>query len=409
MRAYVGVDWSANHAVCATAAEKGKPKNIRGVKPRLASVRDLVDRVRERHAEADEVHVILESGGCGWARLFVAAGMIVHVVDAKQAKRFAESLSSSGAKADQRDARTLVEMLRSPAHCPPVWERTADADALAALSTAREQSSKERTRAVQQLRAALREHMPLVDQQLSMDTAWALRFLDGVPTPVHAAALSYAELERLTKRCGTSRRQALWEAIQQTEAPWMTEALATVEALRVRGLVQRVELASKQLATIDAELDKLTAHLPVRQLAESVDGIGLQLATLLVEFAFGDTDVSNRDQAGVQLGAAPVFMGSGKHRNGEPKGRAVMRRAANSRARRGSYLLGRLAQQNLQWAAAMYADGRARGQSAATAYRRIARSLLRILTAMIRTGQPYDEARYVQALKAKGVSWAASL
>jgi hypothetical protein len=56
----------------------------------------------------------------------------------------------------------------------------------------------------------------------------------------------------------------------------------------------------------------------------------------------------------------------------------------------------------------MYVDARARGQTAATAYRRIARSLLRILTAVVRTGEPYDDARYVASLKAKGVPWASN-
>ncbi len=31
--------------------------------------------------------------------------------------------------------------------------------------------------------------------------------------------------------------------------------------------------------------------------------------------------------------------------------------------------------------------------------------MLRILTAMVRTGEDYDDARYVAALKAKGVPW----
>jgi len=57
----------------------------------------------------------------------------------------------------------------------------------------------------------------------------------------------------------------------------------------------------------------------------------------------------------------------------------------------------------------MYAAGRKRGLSAGTAFRRVSRSLLRILTAMLRDGQVYDEARYVRALQAKGVHWAQEL
>lgn len=83
-----------------------------------------------------------------------------------------------------------------------------------------------------------------------------------------------------------------------------------------------------------------------------------------------------------------------------------MRRAASSRAKATTYLLGRLASQQLGWAGRMYEDARRRGQTAPTAYRRIARCLLRILTAMVRTGEPYDDDRYLAALKARGVPWA---
>jgi hypothetical protein len=57
----------------------------------------------------------------------------------------------------------------------------------------------------------------------------------------------------------------------------------------------------------------------------------------------------------------------------------------------------------------MYENGIARGQSAATAYRRIARCLLRILSAMVRTGEPYDNDRYVASLRHHGVAWAIDL
>ena len=71
-----------------------------------------------------------------------------------------------------------------------------------------------------------------------------------------------------------------------------------------------------------------------------------------------------------------------------------------------TYLLGLHAVRHMVWARAMYHAARNRGKNAATAYRIVARSLLRILTAMLRDGTSYDEKHYVAALKAKGVRWA---
>ncbi len=409
MSVYVGADWSARRVVCATAVGHDKPRSIKGAEASLDSIRDLLQRVRQRHPEGEEVHVLLESGAAGWVQLFSAAGAVVHVADAKQAKRFAESLCSSGAKADRRDARTLVHMLRSPAHCPAPWEPEPALEPLRRLGTTREQLGKEHTRLVQQVRAIQREYMPLVDACLgALSTRWARRFLHAAPTPWHALRLDRADVERLTKRCHDERREGVWQAIQRTEAPWVDEALADIEALHVRGLLDRLELVVEQLAVVDAKLDEMLSQFAEWPLLDTVGGIGRQLAAVLLQFALGTTP-THRDQAGIQMGASPVFIGSATDKRGNPKGHARMRRAASPRARRGTYLLGRLAQQNLSWARAMYADGLAHGQSSATAYRRIARSLLRILTAMVRDGKPYNDGQYVAALKANGVAWAAGL
>lgn len=409
MQAYMGVDWSASSVVCATAAGSGKPKRIAGARPSLSEVSDLVERVRARHPEAGEVQVLIEAGSPHWINLFHSAGAIVYVADARQAKKFAESLCSSGAKADQRDAYTLTEMLRSPAHRPAPWVPQKTLEPLQSLGTAHEQVNQELTRVQQQLRDRLRANMPLVDQTLKdLKSQWVICFLRAVPTPWHAHDLDLETLVEMMPRCRQTRRRTLWEALQRTEAPWMTEAAAKVEALRVEQLLARMELLMKQLGELDEHLDALTSDLPARKYLESIKGIGLRQAAALIQFAFVG-ELTHRDQAGIQLGASPVFSGSGETRDGRPKGHSRMRRAAHYRARRATYLLGRLAQQHLRWATAMYNDGRARGQSAATAYRRIARSLLRILTAMVRAAKPYDEDRYIEALKKNGVAWAKGL
>lgn len=86
-----------------------------------------------------------------------------------------------------------------------------------------------------------------------------------------------------------------------------------------------------------------------------------------------------------------------------------MRRAGDSQARATTYLIGRLAAQNLPWAKARYNHDRSQNKSAATSFRSIARSLLRILSALVISGEDYDDARYVAQLKAQGVPWAMQL
>ena len=221
MRAYVGVDWSANKVVCSTALDGGPVRGIRGCDRVLDEVANLLARVRERHPGAEEVHVLIEAGAVGWVRLFDAAGALVHVADPKQAKRFAESLCSSGAKDDRRDSAMLTEMLRSPGHCPPVWSASRDLEPLESLAAAHEQVTKEIVRSQQQLRSVLRHHMPLVEAQMkNLRTGWVRRFLHGVPTPWHAAQLDDSALDELLAGAWPHRRQDVREALTRTEAPW---------------------------------------------------------------------------------------------------------------------------------------------------------------------------------------------
>ena len=412
LRAYVGVDWSATEAVCAVAGESGAPQRLREpAKPSLESVRAVVVRARAAIG-AEEVWVTIEAGAPGWVRLFHEAGAVVHVVDPKQARRFVESQGSSGAKDDRRDAASLTDMGRSERHRPPPWRPDSpELQQLDALSGLHEQLSRDLGRTKQRLREEIRRQMPLVERALPRDlcTGWAVRFLREVPTPWHAKQLDRARLDELMRSAAHATRLRMWQALERTDAPWLDESVASALGFVVQSDVTQMSMLSNQLDQVDQRLDKVTKSMAARDVAESMGGIALRTSSMLIQFAFRDGVPTHRDQASIRMGASPVFSGSAKDRRGRPKGKVTMRRAAASRARRATYLIGRLAMRNLRWAREMYNDGRRRGQNAATAYRRIARCVLRIQTAMVRTGKPYDDDHYVAALKANGVPWAMAL
>jgi hypothetical protein len=398
--------------VCAVAGETGAPKHLRGAaKPSLESVRDLLARARSMVGH-DEVWLTIEAGAPIWIRLFHQAGAVVHVVDPKRARRFVESQGSAGGKDDRRDAASMADLCRSERHRPSPWRPdSAELQQLDALAGLHEQVSRDLGRTKQRLREELRRQMPLVEKALPKDlcSAWVSKFLKEAPTPWHAKRLSRATVDELMKAAAPATRERMWEALQNTEAPWLLETVAPTVAYVVHSDLEQIALFSRQLEEIERRLDAVTESMATRELAESMGGVALLMAATLIQFAFRDGVPKDRDQASIRMGASPVFVGSAKDRKGRTKGHAKMRRAADSRARRATYLLGRLAMQRLRWAGEMYKDARKRGQSAATAFRRIARCVLRIQTAMVRTGQPYDEERYVATLKAKGVPWAVAL
>ena len=86
-----------------------------------------------------------------------------------------------------------------------------------------------------------------------------------------------------------------------------------------------------------------------------------------------------------------------------------MRRAGKPVLHSVPYILGLQLSMRHRWAKAAYAHYRARGKTAAAAFRCITRSFLRVAQAMQRDGLAFDEERYITALKSKGVEWAMAL
>lgn len=402
---YLGVDWEARKLRCAVASDEQPAKSIRGCGSTLAEVEELLSRVR---AGSDEpVHAFIECGAMYWVRLMHAAGAIVHIVDGKKALRFGESLCSSGAKDDARDARTLAELGRSPAHRPPAWEPPSEErqvfDRLARLLA---RNAEALTKLQQQLRSLLRELMPQIESVLSsLRAEWTLDFLVQVPTPYHVRDLSTDALDAIFRRYGVRHKtRAALLNVLHTELP-ISDRVAAVEAVEVRSLVeqirQRLEAEKKLEALLDAALEESDEAKTVT----SIPGIGPKLSCVILAIEPSE----GRDDLSIRMGSSPVFKGSGTDSRGAPKGHARMRRAAHAHERRGVYLLGRLAAQRTRWGKAMYEDAKARNQPAATAYRRIARALLRIVSALRKSGQKYDEELYIQRLKRNGVQWAQPL
>lgn len=402
---YLGLDWEARKLRCAVAREGQPAKIISGCGSTLAEVEDLLARVRSGSGEP--VHAFIECGAMYWVRLMHAAGAVVHIVDGKKALRFAESLCSSGAKDDARDARALAELGRSPAHRPPAWEPPSEErQVFGRLARLLGRNAEALTKLQQRLRSLLRELMPQIEGSLSsLRAAWTLDFLTHVPTPYHVRDLSAAALEALFRRYGVRHqtREALLRVLH-TELP-MSSRVAEVEAVEVRSLIAQIRQRLHAEKQLEALLDASLKQSEEAQVVTSIPGIGPKLCSLIlaVESSGG------RDDLSIRMGSSPVFRGSGTDSRGAPKGHARMRRAAHAHERRGVYLLGRLAAQRTRWGKAMYEDAKARNQPAATAYRRIARALLRIVSALRKSGQKYDEERYIQRLKRNGVQWAQPL
>jgi hypothetical protein len=294
-------------------------------------------------------------------------------------------------------------------HHSKVWEPS-DADRLTKLESMRSRADKNKVKGKQRARAVLQQSMPTVNDAIpDVASKWVYNLLQLAPTPWHAQQLTQQQLMDAMSGAHKATKMQVLAAYELAESPWLDQTSAELDALHLHQILDTLQQAVAQEAKLLECIDEIGKEFASKDVLESVDGIGKRVAISLLTFAFRDLVPLDRDAANRLMGGSPIFDGSGQNRDGSPKGTVRMRRSAPPRARRCVYLLGRLAHRHLGWAEAMYEDGRKRGQKAATIYRRIARSLLRILTAMVRNQEPYDDARYVAALKKNGVSWAMDL
>lgn len=403
MQVWIGADWDKEKCVVAVMGGNGKVKRS-SVQRTPEGVRGFVDGF-----EGAELHVGIESGDALWATLWRNAGATVYVFDGKKARRFAESLTASGARDDQRSAEDLLAMVQSPKHRDAANDVPSDAlQALDMRLDCYDAATTDHTRYSNRLTSLLRQHHAAFARILeSVDSNWVVRVLEVAPTPAAWNRLSKDEQQKALAGTRFHKREAYAKALgtdyaRASEEQDKTAGEQIIAVLTMFNAARAVRDSARR--NLETGLNDHECAGPLREIEGIGQVVGAGLAIALTHAT--DTD-AGRDGASKLLGAAPVTIKSGTMGDKAPL--IVMRRSASSTMRKVGHYLGTQLVRRHPWAKAAFAYHAARGKSAFSSYRRIARSFLRVLRAILRDGTTFDHERYVTALKAKGVEWAMPL
>ena len=156
----------------------------------------------------------------------------------------------------------------------------------------------------------------------------------------------------------------------------------------------RIEALLKQMTALGREYPDSQAHRDVGLLL-SMPGLGCLIAANLFTEAFDP--IAQRDYHALRAhsGVAPVTKQSGKSRQ------VVMRRGCSERLRNAMYHWARCSVQHDPFSKHHYRRLRQAGHNHGRALRGVADRLVATLTAMLKTGQPYDPSRrHMQPLPA---------
>jgi len=315
---------------------------------------------------------------------------------------YRQAFSSSGAKDDPTDAQLILDYLHK--HADKLWPWTPDdpqTRELAMLCENRRKLIDLQTKLSNTLHSSLKLYFPQSRQWLNdLRTPLACNFLQRWPT---LEALQRAKPNSIRKffhdhngRC-RQRIERVIEEVQTALSLTTDPAIIAATIHVVRALTGQLKSVAKSIAQLEDRIHELFLHHPDAPIFQSLPGAGEALAPRLL-VAMGTDRARYDDAAQVQTysGIAPVTIRSGKSK-------WVQRRFACPKfVKQTFHEFARMSIRYCDWARVYYQDMRQRGAKHHASVRALAYKWIRIIYACWRDRVPYDDKRYMQALRKAG-------
>jgi transposase len=389
---FVGHDWAEDHHDIHVCDREGRRLGGGRVPEGVAGVARFHEMLAGLVEDPAEVEIATETDRGLFVRALVAAGYTVRAVNPMSVARYRERHSTSGAKSDPGDAKTLAELARTDSHLHrPIAGDSDLAAAVKVLARAHQNLIWTRQRQLNTLRSTLREFYPAaLDAFAELGHPDALGVLAVASTPSLGRAASRSEIAAALRRGGRQRRTETRAGEIQTalrsdqlEAPALvSEAMGAT----VRALVAVAAELTAQIAGLETELaDRFDQH-PDAKIIRSLPGLGMTLgARVLAEFGDDPNRYANAKSRRNYAGTSPVTRASGKSRV------VLARYARNRRLADACYLWAFAALNTSPGTRAFYDTHRAAGATHSRALRALSNRLVGILHGCLRHCTPYDE------------------
>ena len=403
-RLFVGIDWATEaHQICIVDSWN-EVLHERAVQHSGPAVAELIDwLISLCEGDTNRLYLAIEVPRGALVETLMERGLAVYAINPKQLDRFRDRHFPAGSKDDRRDAYVLATSLRTDRRCfHRVRTDEPDIIRLRDLSRLDDDLRLSFNRHCCQLREQMQRYYP---QMLVLSPAanepWIWSLLEIAPTPQTGAKLTKTRVEKVLKQ-HRIRRVDTQHVLETLRQPGFQLVPGTVEAASEHVLLllphlrllhaQRLELGRKMEGVLqqmssaeDGESDQ-HQHRDV-ELILSLPGVGrVVAATMLAE---ASQALGERDYHALRAYSeiAPVTRRSGKTCV------ISMRRGCNERLRNVMYHWSRVSIQHDAVAREHYRRLRSVGHPHGRALRGVTDRLLAVLTAMLKSGKPYDSAR----------------
>lgn len=397
---FIGIDWADKKHDFHLVTPDGKTSSgIFQQSPK--AIAQVVQQWKELAGQSKLAVAIEATKGALINALLEVDGIDIYPINPSAMASYRKAFAHGGTKNDIVDARLLTQyLMHYHGQLRPLRQDDPLTRELAALCEDRRGLVERRADLSNELTAVLKTYFPAI---------LGLRAAKPYAVFLLALLLKYSTLEQIQKAGANKLRkffhaqglkanaekriESLLGALPLTS----DETLLRVSARRATGLCEQLQVLNKLVKRIESELERLLPQHPCCAIAASFPHAATVTQARLIT-AMGDDRSRFPTSASLSTcsGIAPVTIQSGRMN-------VVRRRWACPKFMKQTFH--EYAGQSLAgsgWAKAYYELQLSRGKSKQVAKRTLAFKWQRIMHRCWDTGQPYDEARYVERLRATG-------
>ena len=400
--AFVGLDWAdAKHDICvqATACEA---REFDRFPHKVAAIDEWAHSMHQRFGGQIAVALELSRGPTVYA-LQKYDFFVLFPINPSMLAKYRQAFKPSRAKDDPTDAELALDLLlRHRERFQPLKPQSVPMRKLCMLVEQRRRLVGDKTRFTNRLGNALKQYYPQALQWFEQrDTVVFCDFLTRWPTLIQVKRARKATLTTFFKVHNVRFERVIEArlcAIKSASPLTRDMAVITAYQLQAEALVEQLRVTLKALARFDAEIATTAAKLPdYALLFKSLPGAGPALAPrLLAGFGEDRQRYAGAEEIQQYTGVAPVTERSGN------KTWVHWRWQCPTFLRQSIIEWAGQTINKSFWAGAYYRQQRDKGASHQTAVRALAFKWLRILYRCWQSRTPYDESKYLEALRRRG-------
>lgn len=400
-RAIVGMDWAdKKHDVCIQNVETGTRQSGQ-IPHQVEKIDAWAQSLYQRHGGPIAVALELAKGPVVSA-LQKYEFCVLYPINPSTLARYRQAFHPSGAKDDPSDAELALDLLcQHPDRFQALKPQSVTIRLLMRLVEQRRGVVNDRVRVTNRLRNALKQYYPQALEWFDrIDTPLFCDFIERWPSLPQVKRARYASLEKFFHQHRMYRKSVLEQRIKAIKsARPLTSDEAVIVPYRIQALclIDQLRVALESIKRYDQDIAACAAQHPDYDLFSSLPGAGPSLAPRLL-VAFGEQRERFASAAEIQqyAGIAPVTERSGQ------KSWIHWRWQCPTFLRQTFVEWAAQTINKSYWAGLYYQQQRNKGCSYQAAVRALAFKWIRILYRCWITHTPYNETRYLQALKKRG-------